>query len=136
MATRRQWQRLLQLAADVHRLTGLCGVEERRLAGDFDRLGQLAHCHDHVDGEVDPRSNDDVGPGELREPGELRGEGVIARNEVQEPVVALAIRDGNVRRRSRRTGRGDRHPGQHAALLVANVATDGAFGRLAEEHCR
>ena len=128
MTPRRQRNRLLQLAAHVHRLHRFLGLEERRIGLDGDRLVECADSQHDIDADVQAGAHVNVLPHELREALNLGGDRVDAWQHVEQAVVALIVGHRRDRRGSRWARGHDGDAGQRAALLVAHVTTDRPVG--------
>ncbi len=73
------------------------GGPVHRFAGhrpDFDHFGDAAHIECEVRGETSVRVQDESCPTGFLEPGELRFDGVSARQKIRDHPAALAVSDG------------------------------------------
>ena len=120
--------RLEQLLADHLAARAGLHVDDRALPGDRDVLGDRADAHLDVDrrGEVgfeqNPLAHDRV------ETRQREGDGVGARPQVDDPVLARLVGRGRFHLLDQRGAAGfDRHAGQHRAGRVLDDAGDRAL---------
>ena len=106
-------------------------VDERRLAGDRDRLGELAELHGHVQRERLLQGHADVVPDQGLEAVQGERDPIDAGHQVEQAEDAVRVRDG--RGLSDELGaRGlDRHSRQDAAVRVGDGPDDAGVGHLA-----
>ena len=117
---------LLELAVDVEHVARLADFQHGRFARDRDRLVECAERHRDVDLEVDggPQQNPIALVG--REPRQFRGDGVLARRQVDQAVVARRVGDAGGGCDHVGARRGDRDTRQDPALVILHVAAQAA----------
>ena len=99
-----EWQRPLEVAADIDRLHGLLHFEHRRLAAHLNGLGDRPDSHRHIDLNVQLGAHFEAGALELRESRQLADNGVDAWRQVDQPVKSVSVGHGRERRGPRRCG--------------------------------
>jgi hypothetical protein len=110
---------------DVRRHRGRPHVDHRRLTGDGDVFLNLADGHADIDRRHEPGIDVDVGPGDFLETRQREGQHVEAAWQRREPVASAVVGLGvELWRLQRRTGNGDRDPGQGGAAVVDHFAFD------------
>ena len=120
----------LELAVDVQNVARLADLQHGRIARHGDRFGHGADLEGDVDLKVHAAKQLDSLAPVCPEPLEVRGDGVLARRQVDQTVVARLVGHGGCRRDHVGAGCGDRDTRQHATLVVFDVATQAAACRL------
>ena len=113
---------LLDLEVLLH--AGGRGVDDRRLAGDGHGLLQRGQRQFDVERRGEPEGELDAFTADGVEPGQLVGDGVGARGQRREPVVAGLRRHRALRTQRRGAGGGHGHARQHCALRVGDATLD------------
>ncbi len=104
----------------------------RRVAGDDDRLLERAKLHRDVDLEVAAGAQQDALVTGDREAGQLRGHREGAGRQVDQPVIAGAVGDGDARTEEHLTDGRNGDAGQRAALIISNGSTQAAIAPLGQ----
>ena len=112
----------LELAGDVQHVARLAHFEHRRIARDRHGFLQRADLHGDVDLKRGAGAEKDLLALVAGEAGELGGDRVCARREVNQPVIPFRVGDSSGRLNQRCAGRRDRYARHGTALLVFDVA--------------
>ena len=127
----RQGNRVAHLARDhLLRLTGRVHVDDRRFAGDRDRLGELAQFHVGVDRGGESRGQDDAVAFEGGEALQREGDFISAWPQIDDAEDALAVGDNSARLLDEHRAAGiDLHARKDGTRAVLDDSGDAALRR-------